>query len=116
MLFGLIVLLVLSAFSGQIPFVPAPRGAIKDDTSKILVAWQQKFLVILSIQHVDKKGLARVTAKGIAFFVRRLHQIKAQKGLFRGLSCFLAGCSAGYIGTNRAFAWNGKDANCKQAI
>jgi hypothetical protein len=40
MLFGLIVLVSLSAFSGQIPFVPAPRGAIKDEANKIRPAWQ----------------------------------------------------------------------------
>jgi len=43
MLFGLIVFVSLSAFSGQIPFVPAPRGAITDDPNKILAAKQQIF-------------------------------------------------------------------------
>jgi len=40
MLFGLIVLFVLFAFSGQILFVPAPRGAISDEPNKIPMEWQ----------------------------------------------------------------------------
>jgi hypothetical protein len=40
MLFGLIVLFVLSAFSGQILFDPAPRGAISDEINKIPQVWQ----------------------------------------------------------------------------
>jgi len=49
MLFGLIVFVSLSVFSGQIPFVPAPRGAIKKEANKIRTTRQQKFLAILSI-------------------------------------------------------------------
>jgi len=48
MLFGLIVFVSLSAFSGQIPFVPAPRGAITDEANKNPKAKQQNFQAILS--------------------------------------------------------------------
>jgi hypothetical protein len=40
MLFGLIVRFVLSAFSGQNLFVPAPRGAISNEANKIPKALQ----------------------------------------------------------------------------
>jgi hypothetical protein len=50
-------------------------------------------------------------------FVGKLHQIKACKRPFWRLELFACRVfSAGHIGTNRAFVWDSKEANCKQAI
>jgi hypothetical protein len=50
-------------------------------------------------------------------FVGKVHQIKARKRPFWRLELFPCRVfSAVHIGTNRAFVWDGKEANCKQAI